>query len=334
MWNDALARLSGIEGDSVIGARRDSLPAPWAELFGRMFDEAGSYLYKQAVTLENGTRYLTLHMATLDAEEGERGGTVILVEDHSEMKWLEDELMHTERLASIGRLAAGVAHEIGNPITGISSLAQNLRYDTDDPRLLETADQIQQLTDRVSRIVSSLVGFAHGGRHIERIRLDGVELRQLGEEALHLIRLARSGQDVSYTNRCPVGLRARGDAQRLVQVLVNLIGNARDASPPGGEIVIDAKPCDGGVQLSVSDTGHGIDASIRDHLFEPFTTTKPPGEGTGLGLPLVYSIIREHHGKIRIDSPPPGQSQGTRITMWLPRPQEDGEDHDEPDSDR
>ncbi|SDL85017.1 Na+/proline symporter [Modicisalibacter muralis] len=334
MWNDALAQLSGIEGDSVIGARRDSLPAPWAELLGRIFDEPGSYLYKQAVTLESGLRYLTLHKATLAAEQGERGGTVILIEDHSEMKWLEDELVHSERLASIGRLAAGVAHEIGNPITGISSLAQNLRYDTDDPQLLETADQIQQLTERVSRIVGSLVSFAHGGRHVEQTRLTAVELYQVGEEALHLIRLARSGQDVVYSNLCPMGLRVQGDAQRLVQVLVNLIGNARDASQPGDEIVIEAKPQGSGVELSVSDAGHGIDASVRDHLFEPFSTTKPPGEGTGLGLPLVYSIIREHHGHIQIDSPPPGQQHGTRIAMWLPRPQEDGEDHDEPDSDR
>ncbi len=334
MWNDALARLSGIEGASVIGARRDSLPAPWAELLGRSFAERSDYLYKQAVPLDAGTRYLTLHKATLDAEEGERGGTVILIEDHSEMKWLEDELVHAERLASIGRLAAGVAHEIGNPITGISSLAQNLRYDTDDPRLLETADQIQQLTGRVSRIVSSLVGFAHGGRHGQDINFESVDVHELGEEALHLIRLARSGEDVVYSNLCPPGLRAWGDAQRLVQVLVNLIGNARDASPPGGAIVIDAQRQDGGIQVTVSDAGHGIDASIRDHLFEPFTTTKAPGEGTGLGLPLVYNIIREHHGQIQIDSPPPGQSQGTRIVMWLPRPHEDGEDHDEPDSDR
>lgn len=334
MWNDALARLSGIEGSSVVGARRDSLPAPWADLLGRVFDEPQAYLYKQAVTLDGGVRYLTLHKATLAAEEGERGGMVVLVEDHSEMKWLEDELVHAERLASIGRLAAGVAHEIGNPITGISSLVQNLRYDTDDPQMLETAEQIQQLTERVSRIVSSLVGFAHGGRHVQGTRFEAVELRQLVEEALHLIRLARSGQDVSYSNLCPPGLQVVGDAQRLVQVLVNLFGNARDASQPGGQVVIDARAHEAGVLVTVTDEGHGIDASIRDHLFEPFTTTKAPGEGTGLGLPLVYSIIREHHGKIQIDSPPPGHHRGTRITMWLPRTQQDGEDSDEPDSDR
>ncbi|MFC3285572.1 ATP-binding protein [Litchfieldella rifensis] len=334
MWNDALAELTGIDGASVIGARRNSLPAPWAELLGRILAEEHSHLYKEPVELAKGQRYLTLHKAVLNGGEEERGGTVILVEDHSEMKWLEDELVHAARLASIGQLAAGVAHEIGNPITGISSLAQNLRYDTDDPALLETAEQIQQLTDRVSRIVGSLVGFAHGGRHVHGTTFAPVALHRVTEEALHLIHLARSGQDVTYRNLCPPDLTVEGDAQRLVQVLVNLLNNARDASPDGGEIVIAAEPDGQGVSLTVTDEGQGIDAQVRDHLFEPFTTTKAPGEGTGLGLPLVYSIIAEHYGQIHIDSPPPGRERGTRIRLWLPTTREDGEDPDEPDSDR
>ncbi|SHF31299.1 Na+/proline symporter [Modicisalibacter ilicicola DSM 19980] len=334
MWNEALSRLSAVDGESIIGSHRDDLPAPWAELLARMHDEPHAYLYKQAVALASELRYLTLHKAVLDPEEGDRGAVVILVEDHSELKWLEDELLHSERLASIGRLAAGVAHEIGNPITGISSLVQNLRYDTEDPQVLESAEQIQQLTQRVSRIVGSLVGFAHGGRHVQGTRFVPVELRRLSDEALHLIRLARSGEDIIYDNFCPPGLKVMGDAQRLLQVLINLIGNARDASAPGSRVTLDASAREEWVLLSVTDEGHGIDESIRDRLFEPFTTTKPPGEGTGLGLPLVYSILREHHGDIQISSPPPDQTFGTRITLWLPRTLQDDSNADEPDSDR
>lgn len=109
-------------------------------------------------------------------------------------------------------------------------------------------------------------------------------------------------------------------------MLVNRIGNARDASRPDDKLIIEAWPQGDGAQLRVSDQDCGIDASIRDRLFEPFTTTKARGEGTGLGLPLVYSIIREHHGQIQIDSPPPGHQRGTRILVWLPRTQQDGED--------
>jgi Na+/proline symporter/signal transduction histidine kinase len=234
MWNDALAELSGIDGSSVVGARRDGLPSPWGELLGRMLAEQHDHLYKQAVALAGGTRYLTLHRAELETDDDIRGGTVILIEDHSELKWLEDELVHAARLASIGQLAAGVAHEIGNPITGISSLAQNLRYDTDDPLVLETAAQIQQLTDRVSRIVGSLVGFAHGGRHVSGTGFVPVSIATITDEALHLIQLARSGEDVRYHNLCPPELEAIGDAQRLQQVMINLLSNARDASDPGG----------------------------------------------------------------------------------------------------
>ncbi|MDI5983544.1 ATP-binding protein [Halomonas sp. M4R5S39] len=334
MWNDALSTLTGIPGESVIGARRDSLPAPWDELLGRILAEPHSHLYKQPVELEGGLRYLTLHKAELEDDDDERGGKVILIEDHSEMKWLEDELVHAARLASIGQLAAGVAHEIGNPITGISSLAQNLRYDTDDPQLLETAGQIQQLTDRVSRIVSSLVGFAHGGRHVAGQAFAPVSMATVTDEALHLIHLARSGEDVDYHNLCPPDLVVQGDAQRLLQVMINLLGNARDASEPGGRVIVDATPEGEWLLVTVTDEGHGIDERVRDHLFEPFTTTKPPGEGTGLGLPLVYSIIAEHRGQIDIDSPPPGQPCGTRISLWLPLNRQDGESPDEPDSDR
>ena len=325
MWNDALARLSGIEGASVIGSRRDGLPAPWGELLGRILESEAPQLYKQPVTLAGTTRYLSLHQAELAGEEDEPGGRVILVEDHSEMKWLEDELVHAARLASIGQLAAGVAHEIGNPITGISSLAQNLRYDTDDPEVLQTAEQIQQLTDRVSRIVSSLVGFAHGGRHLPDRPLDRVLLAEVVDEAIHLIHLARSGDDIRFDNRCPAEAGVEGDAQRLLQVMVNLLSNARDASRAGDGVTIEARVEGDGVRLDVTDQGSGIDEGVRDRLFEPFTTTKPPGEGTGLGLPLVYTIVAEHHGRLDVASPPPGHAQGTRISVWLPRHQKEGE---------
>jgi signal transduction histidine kinase len=161
-----------------------------------------------------------------------------------------------------------------------------------------------------------------------------VSLATLTDEALHLIHLARSGEDIRYHNRCPAGLEVKGDAQRLLQVMVNLLGNARDASTPGGEVVIDAAPEGEWLHVTVTDQGHGIDERVRDHLFEPFTTTKPPGEGTGLGLPLVYSIIAEHGGQIDIDSPPPGQAHGTRIHLWLPLNSEHGTRTDEPDPDR
>ncbi|RUR52090.1 ATP-binding protein [Vreelandella populi] len=332
MWNQALSQLSGISGESVIGSRCDSLPAPWPDLLGNVLLASHTPLYKQAVTLHGKDYFLTLHKAELSGHDS-RGGSVILVEDHTEMKWLEDELVHAARLASIGQLAAGVAHEIGNPITGISSLAQNLRYDTQDPALLETADQIQQLTQRVTKIVNSLVGFAHGGRHAGPPPDSPVALTTISEDALHLIHLARSGEDVTLTNACPEGIVVRGDAQRLTQVMVNLLSNARDACMPDGRVIITAGREAGSAWWRVSDNGQGIDPRVRDHLFEPFTTTKPAGEGTGLGLSLAYQIINEHQGRIEVASPPPQEPRGTAITLWLPLYQQDDQQPHAQDSD-
>jgi len=322
MWNQALSQLSGISGESVIGSRRDSLPPPWPTLLGSVLNASQTPLYKQAVTLHGKDYFLTLHKAVLSGHDS-RGGSVILVEDHTEMKWLEEELVHAARLASIGQLAAGVAHEIGNPITGISSLAQNLRYDTENPALLETADQIQQLTQRVTKIVNSLVGFAHGGRPALPLPAAPASLKTVSEDALHLIHLARSGEDVTFTNACPSDIVVRGDAQRLTQVMVNLLSNAKDACQPQGTVRIEAGTQASHAWWRVVDDGHGIDPSVKHRLFEPFTTTKPPGEGTGLGLSLAYQIINEHQGKIEVASPPPGKPRGTAITLWLPLYQQD-----------
>ncbi|WP_035572268.1 ATP-binding protein [Halomonas halocynthiae] len=329
MWNDALAKFSGIAASTVVGAHRNSLPTPWSALFQRLLSEPSGKLYKQPAQISGDTRFLGLRRSSPHPLES-NGSTVILVEDQSEMKWLEDELVHSARLASIGQLAAGVAHEIGNPVTGISSLAQNLRYDTDNPELLETAHQIQELTTRISTIVSSLVGFAHGGRQAINADMVPVSIARVTDQALHLIQLTRSGEDICFVNRCLPQLQVIGDEQRLQQVMVNLLSNARDASPPGDTITIDAHiECDTAhgsnsnlLRISVTDNGEGIDPAIRDHLFEPFTTTKAPGSGTGLGLPLVHSIISEHNGQIDIESPPTGQAQGTRIVLRLPAHQE------------
>ena len=115
---------------------------------------------------DNTKVWLNLHKAQQDDPATLMGGTILLVEDQSSLKLLENELLHNERLASIGRLAAGVAHEIGNPVTGISSLAQNLYYDANEPELVqETSQQVLQLTKRITSIVQSLVNFAHAGRH-------------------------------------------------------------------------------------------------------------------------------------------------------------------------
>ena len=320
MWNRAMQALTGISAESVVGSRLDNIEAPWNDLLGRFVSDQSAHLHKQKLVVNGHTQWLSLHKAAID-EPGNvvSSGLVLLIEDQTETQMLEDELMHSERLASIGRLAAGVAHEIGNPVTGIACLAQNLREESDQPEAREMADQVMEQTRRISRIVQSLVNFAHvGSRHNNSN--EKVDLASCTSEAIHLLSLNRQGPEVIYVNLCNPEHVVAGDSQRLVQVLINLLGNARDASRDADTITVSTQQNEHQVLLHVEDQGSGIDKAIMDRLFEPFFTTKEPGTGTGLGLALVYSIIEEHYGQITIDSPAdPILQRGTRFTITLPR---------------
>jgi signal transduction histidine kinase len=261
-------------------------------------------------------RWISLHKTTPTDPNQD---TLVLVEDISDMERLQDELLHSERLASIGRLAAGVAHEIGNPVTGISSLAQNLAYIDDPQEIRDTSEDILKQTDRVTRIVESLVNFSHVGLGAGSNELEPCNVADCVDEAIHLLQLDIQAKDVAYNNRCDRELLVSADSQRLLQVFVNLLSNARDASPDGARILIDADIVGGQAEIAVEDRGCGVPAELQDEIFEPFVTTKDPGQGTGLGLALVYSIMEDMHGSVALKSPlVEGDSPGTRFTLRLP----------------
>lgn len=321
MWNHALEDLTGITASRVVGSRLHTIDSPWRELLIDFAQGNNAHLYKHALQGPYESRWLNLHKAAIDepAASG-NSGLVVLVEDATQTRLLEDKLVHSERLASIGRLAAGVAHEIGNPITGIACLAQNLRYERDeDPEITEISSQIVEQTKRVTRIVQSLSNFSHSG-HNQHDYHEAVRLFDIANEAVHLLSLNKLGITVHFFNLCSTEHWTFADPQRLVQVLINLLSNARDASPEGGHIYIRTTANSSQVELLIEDQGTGISAAHIEHLFEPFFTTKDPGQGTGLGLALVYSIIEEHHGEIHVESPADLELQrGTRFRITLPR---------------
>ena len=320
MWNKAMEELTEIPAHRIVGSRLSALGEPWRELLQHFIELPDQHLHKQRLGLDGQTRWLNLHKAAIDEPlTPGNSGLVLLVEDLTETQYLEDKLVHSERLASIGRLAAGVAHEIGNPITGIACLAQNLREEREgDGELTEISEQILEQTKRVSRILQSLMSFAHSGGHQQAD--EPVCLAQVAQEAIGLLSLNRRSVEVEFFNLCDADHWVDGDPQRLAQVLINLLSNARDASPPGAAIRVRTEASEHTVDLIVEDEGSGIPKAIIDRLFEPFFTTKDPGKGTGLGLALVYSIVEEHYGQIIIDSPAdPEHQRGTRIRVTLPR---------------
>jgi len=321
MWNHALERITGIAGETVLGSTLEELPEPWGPLILRFAQSSDSHLHHHHLATPGAQLCLSLHK-TLGATHSSHStdARFILLEDVTETQRLQDELVHTERLASIGRLAAGVAHEIGNPVTGIDFLAQNLLAESGDANTLEGARHILEQTQRISTIVQALVGFAHSGANGNSAAALPVAVAQCADEAIYLLGLDRSATPVNYRNLCAPELSVRADGQRLLQVFINLLSNARAASEPGGEIRIDCVVHDHEALVTVTDDGCGIPASQIDQVFEPFFTTKAPGEGTGLGLALVYSIVRDMDGSVAIQSPAdPASGRGTRVLICLPR---------------
>lgn len=316
LWNMSMAEITAIKSPTVTGSRLTGLPEPWAGCLINFLESSDLHRSKFCVETDKGLRWLNLHRT--ESQMLGRDELIIVVEDITDTQLLEHELTHQERLASIGRLAAGVAHEIGNPVTGIACLAQNLRYETENLDTLETASQIVKQTQRISSIVHSLVNFAHTGREDPTQATEAVNIRSCVSEAVQLLSLDNEARQIHYNNNCPADIIVAGNSQRLMQVFINLLSNARDASSDDAMITIDAMSDDIEAHITVTDHGSGIDQKLQDRIFEPFFTTKEPGKGTGLGLALVYNIINDLGGDISIESPVPEFSNhGTRIHIHL-----------------
>ncbi len=321
IWNTAMVRISGITEDAAVGRTLDQLDNPWNDVLWAFIDGAENHRYKLQCEVMGRLRWINLHKAAIETAgrgappaAAETAGTVVLVEDLTELHMLESEVAHNDRLASIGRLAAGVAHEIGNPLTGIASLAQNLRFETDRDEQDLSIGQILQQTRRISNIVQSLITFSHAGTEQARAR-EPVRLHDCVREAIHLVRLADSARQVRCVNAVPENLSVQGDPQRLLQVFVNLLNNAMHASNAGDRVIVRGRTAAGQVEVLVEDEGAGIAEPILDRIFEPFFTTKPVGEGTGLGLSVVYSIVEDHGGQVLAENRSPC---GTRFIVRLP----------------
>ncbi len=247
-------------------------------------------------------------------------GVVYVIRDIAERKQMEAQLVASQKLADLGRLAAGIAHEINSPlqvITGVSrSLMDRLQQGTlASERLERNLDVIHRSGWRCVDIVRALRTYAHASA----AQIEPSDLNEMVEDTLLLIEnQLKSWSNISVgTDLTPDLPPLRCDRNQITQVLINLLTNARDAMPEGGQITIgtsyDAESAR--LVLAVSDTGVGIAESIKANLFDPFFTTKPAGEGTGLGLSIVAGIVRAHAGEIDVNSV---VGEGTTFTVYLP----------------
>jgi signal transduction histidine kinase len=327
LWNSTMVSYTGINENIARNRSLSQLPSPWNNLLNDFARSSETHRFRCHISHQDRNFTFNLHKADIgdsaDTNDG-LAGQVILMEDRTDLDTLETELAHSERLASVGRLAAGVAHEIGNPLTGIASIAQNLHHDsqanlnginTEEESISEQANDIMNQVDRINSIVRSLLTFSHA-EEFNAPSSQAIDLVKSVNESVRLIKLSPEVRNIQFEIFMPNQLTVNGDSNQLVQVFVNLINNACDASNSDGVITIKGELIADQAQISVCDSGTGIDPAIKEQVFEPFFTTKEVGRGTGLGLSLVYSIVTNHGGRVRILDHP--NAQGTCIQVTIP----------------
>ena len=320
-WNQLMADLTGQSPKALVGAHLSMVHEPWQQALRDFLHRTLAKEDKVPLSFDGHTRWFTFFKTRADAEQAlfKENTFTIIIEEVTETVLLENEVLHSERLASIGRLAAGVAHEIGNPVTGIACLAQNLPLDSDAPAVKDTANMITEQTTRIRKILQALINFSHAGSSQQGNFTQAVNLHDCAEDAVHLLSLEDKTLTKTVTNAINPTLQVLGDPQRILQVFINLITNAVAASQEDPSIVLESQLQGKLVVLHITDNGEGIPENIQSKIFEPFFTTKLTGSGTGLGLSLVYSIIEEHKGNIRVVSPMNKDTQsGTCFSIKLP----------------
>jgi hypothetical protein len=321
-WNRALERLYGVSREDALGHSVEQLfPASFLNLLRARLGEAW---WEQVESVgisrlnlfnrRGENKVVKLQLGPFVSEAGETQGTILILEDVTDRVELERELQLREKMASLGLLAAGVAHEVNTPLTGISSFTQMLLEDTPrDDRRAKLLEKIERQTERASKIVNSLLNFARQGRS----DFVPVDLNEVVTDVLSLLehQLTRSRINLGreLENDLP---KVLGDENKLQQVFLNLILNAQDAMPLGGWLTLKTSRQGAQVVVEVSDTGHGISQEDIKRIYDLFFTTKRAGRsGTGLGLSLTYGIIQEHSGQISVDSV---IDKGTRFQIKLP----------------
>jgi PAS domain S-box-containing protein len=315
-WNSAMEKLYGMARPEVVGRKLDAIfpPELLAELPQVSEPRLTLSLYKfRLETPVRGRLIVNLSTVPLIGKDEQVLGRLLIFTDITERVSLEDQLVQAEKLSSIGLLAAGVAHEVNTPLAVIATQVQMLmrQMPGDDPRA-RTLDKIIKQAFRASEIVNNLLKFSRvSGSEYAELDLNRV-IRETLSLADPMLRAAKISVSTQLGSSLPP---VYGNSGKLQQVFMNLILNARDAMPRGGELTIATECENSSVQVEVSDNGVGIPPDHLGKIFDPFFTTKATSRGTGLGLAVTYGIIREHSGKIEVES---AVGRGTSFRLEFP----------------
>ena len=247
----------------------------------------------------------------IENEDEQPGGFMLLVQDLSQIRQLEDQLQRAERDAVVGRMAAGVAHELRNPLSSVKGLTLLLKSRfQDDLSTQQTADLMVEQVERLDRSISELLDYARPGLITKKT----LQIDELLAKAVMLVRTDTETHHITVEEHLGCGTTSmEGDRDKLTQVFLNLFLNGIQAMEEGGRLIVSSRCMEEEIVVQIGDSGCGIPPDLVEKVFEPYFTTKE--DGTGLGLAMSARIIQGHNGSITLES---REKQGTTVTVRLP----------------
>jgi PAS domain S-box-containing protein len=321
-WNRGAEKMLGWNRDEMIGSPIKKI-VPSELIEQDELEEISSIMESQGYVQNYETERLTksgekklvnLTESYVRNENNEVVGHSQILRDLTDIKMRQEQIQQSERLATVGHMAAEVAHEVGNPLTAISSLIQVCQRKTDDEFIQDQLKKVRDHIQRINKIVRDLVDFSRPSNK----KTEHAQVNEIIQSAVGLLKHDARCRDVSFELNLSDNLPAISCVpDQIHQVLVNLLLNAVDAMEGVGDpkVTISTESHDGNIKIKVSDVGKGIKEEYKSRIFEPFFTTKEVGSGTGLGLSVSHGIITQMNGSIWVDSE---EDKGTTFTIKLP----------------
>ncbi|MEA1927236.1 MAG: ATP-binding protein [Candidatus Auribacterota bacterium] len=319
LLNHSAGHLLDLTSGAVGSSYKESIHDPGLmDIVEQGFEVRGQALVREFVVIHPQPRWVRLSRTALRDGEGRFRGIMLVLNDITRERKAEEEINLVERLDFVSHLTAGVAHEIGNPISSLSVQIQlierQIRSLEESPfreKLRKTVFIVREELNRLDQIVRQFLQ----GLRPKQLVLRERDLVTVVEEVLELVEEELREKGISLNREYPgKGIRGRMDVNLIKQAIINLIKNAVQAMPEGGKITIRMEKEDAYIKFSITDQGVGIPREKISRLFEPFFTTKETG--SGLGLLVVYKALRQHGGYVEVTSEP---GEGTTFTIWLPQ---------------
>ena len=327
-WNDAAAELIGRDADEMIGRPlTDAVPEKRRSVLSRLLErtaergQTSQFEVRLPGANDHELELLVVLSPVLDSDGGHRGVAAWIV-DETQRKRMADRLAHAEKMASLGTLASGVAHHFNNILGGVATFVDFALTSGDTAAMKRALQMTSEAAARVGKITQQLLSFAKQDQH----RTDLADLTELVLTFVHLVERPLADKHIVLRLDLRPAPIVAVEANRMHQVLGNLLTNAEEAMPDGGELAIGIREQDGEVRMTFADTGIGIAPEHVPMVFEPFFTTKGLHSGgekgnPGLGLSVAHGIVTEMGGRISVEST---QGEGTTFAITFPVEKEEG----------